>query len=267
VQFQLRFSRKDQKGYKSLGNFILKNLDVMNKKILEQYAKAGVFADFGINKASAIESVRDILDFLDQIKAVSESYTIFDLCSDIDLASYIDTCKIRSINKEDDLAYEVDTLGLYITKHPLEDFVVNETMAIDVKDLNWLGDGTDFHSVGAICAIDVRKTKNKTNMATFDLTGPLSSVRCTVFPKSYEKFINVISEGKVVVIRGFVKEEEESKTFIVNEIISDYSRYISKIKAKTSNFIKWMDVESVNENSEKEIGIEVNKSLSYILER
>lgn len=272
--------RRTKKGYKSLGHFIMRNLDCLNKKILEQYAKAGLFSTLNINKESSLESVRNILDFMDRQKSVSEYETIFDLVKDIDLEKYIDNCKIIKNDIEDSLSYEIETLGFYITKHPLEGKQIDTSKVMGgvkvctLPEVSTYFDGQGFIAIGAISSIDVRKTKAKTNMATFELTTDEDSIRCIVFPQSYSKHMDMIEEGKVVAISGVVKDDDDDKTFIVNEISSNYERFILETKVKADEFIDWFNTNddalikaTLKINNKLPVGIVISDYLSYILEK
>jgi DNA polymerase-3 subunit alpha len=250
--------RRPKKNYKSFGHFILKNVDILNKKILDQYAKAGVFRDFGINKVSALQSVQEILKFMDIQKSISERHTIFDLCK-IDLQGFIDETIVKKIAKEDPLGYEIETLGLYITRHPLEDYVVvNRGDFVQVEDLYRQMSDSIYVTVGAICNIDIRKTKKKKNMASFDITGPTDDVQCICFPQKYDEVKDLLEEGALVSVTGLLRDEDEGKIFIVNKISKDYRQHLGTFIPKTSSF-------TPSNNEIKEVVI--NDNLKYVLWR
>jgi DNA polymerase-3 subunit alpha len=261
-------NRPKKNKYRSFGHFALRNKSILNKKVLEQYAKAGLFADFGLNKASALSSVRGLLDFLDRQKACEDYYTIFDHIDSIDLSSYIDNCIVKKCDKEDDLQYEIETLGLYITKHPLEDYDINTDVANRIEEVARFDDNSVFNIVGAISSIDVRKTKQKKNMASFNMTSPDQSLRCILFPKSYSENMDFLEEGKVVVVSGVVKDDGEEKIFIVNHINDDYYTCLTKSVSRSTSFIKWVNINDLKEKDlSSEMGVTVSESLSYILVR
>jgi DNA polymerase-3 subunit alpha len=228
--------KRPKKGYKSLGDFILRNFELINKKVLESYAKAGCFVEFGINKISAIRTVDNILDFIDIQKSIKDYNTIFDMV-DIDLAEYFNTCKVTHVDKEDPLSFEIETLGLYITKHPMEGYIVNDlrdsSNIIDIikrYESGEIDNGDKVSTVGAICAINVRKTKSKTNMATFTLTSESHSVTCVVFPQQYSRFQHLIEEGKMVHIAGQLKSDDGILTLMINHMSENVQPYMAKIE-------------------------------------
>lgn len=262
--------RRPKKGYASFGAFLLKNIDILNKKIVESYAKAGAFASF-TNKDSILSSVDNILEFISLHKGLSEYYSIFDIAK-INVAGYIDQHKINQSDKEDDLKYEIETLGLYITKHPMESYIVNDRMkTIQVGNVENYHDGARIITAGAICSIDIRKTKAKTNMASFDLTDATRSVKCIVFPKVFAQFQDAMEEGKIVAVRGVVKEEDETLMLSVNEIIDDpkeLAKYLCPIQRRDDSLttVRWhRDIASIKKL--ERAGLIVNSGLSFILER
>lgn len=264
--------RRPKKGYKSLGHFVIRNLDILNKKILENYAKAGAFKGFGINKTSAIISVQDILHFMDVHKSISDYNTIFDIAK-VDLEEYFNTCLITEIEKEDPLDYEIETLGLYITKHPLEDFIVNNDNSIPIKDLyNDRYNDQRVTAVGAICNIAVKKTKAKTNMASFDLTCPDNSINCLCFPKVYSQVQDALKEGKLVGLTGVLRDEDGLKTLLVNDV-NEPDLYLCKMVAKKDSWVppKKIDVKDLFKLMEPsdfvEFSVVVNPQLEFILRR
>lgn len=252
--------RRPKKNYKSFGHFILKNLDVLNKKVLDQYAKAGVFRDFGVNKVSALQSVQGILAFMDIQKGVSERHTIFDLCKkDIDLQKYIDESIVFNIEKEDPLQYEIETLGLYITKHPLEDYIVEDRgRFVQVENLHLQHADNVYDTVGAICNIVIRKTKKKKNMASFDITGPTDDMECICFPQKYDQVKDALVEGALVTVSGVLREEDGDKVLIVNRVGDNYRQHLGK-------FVPKVDTVAPSSSDIKEVVI--NDNLKYILWR
>jgi len=228
---------RPKSGYKSLGHFVERNKDLINSKVLESYAKAGVFSDFG-NKESILQSIRDMLDYNSIIKDI-KTYTIFDLCK-IDYSEFINNCILKRINVEDSMSYEIDALGLYIKKHPMEDYILDPHKCIEISDLKKYDDGMTVITVGALSCIEVRKTKAKLNMASFNLDSCESSIECICFPKTYSKIMDLLQEGKVVVIsHAFVKVENNERVLIVNDITDNLKGYAYKKmkKKETEEFI------------------------------
>lgn len=267
--------RRGKRGYKSFGDFVVKNIDIINKKILEAYIKAGVFKSFGINKASLLDSIEPILEFNTIHKNISENISIFDIAK-IKIPEYIDKCLLTYNPRVDELGYEIETLGTYITKHPMEDWMVNDRYkgARSVKDILASEEAEDgfIATAGCICLITIRKTKAKTNMASFSLTTPTEDIKCFVFPKVFPTVTEYLQEGKIVGIKGFVKEEEGIKSIFVNSFLDDHelSRLTCKIDRReevVESLRYFRDIDGINADQYEKFGIIINDNLTYILSR
>jgi DNA polymerase-3 subunit alpha len=218
-------ARRPKKGYTSLGHFIRRNLDLINSKILESYTKAGCFKSFGYNKQSVLNSIQNILDFISVLKEYDKYNTFFDLCN-ISLDNFIDSCIMKDSQKEDTLSYEIDSLGLYISKHPM-----------DVYDLKGMNDPSfveyyenedEFITIGCLSGIEVRKTKAKLNMCKFNIASSMYNLPCIIFPKAYSKYVNdpTIAEGRMVCVQGRIKISDTGRELIVNDIHDNIDRYL-----------------------------------------
>lgn len=260
--------------YKGIGHFIMRNYSVLNSKILESYAKAGCFKTFGYNKETIINSIPYILDFLSTYKEL-EQYSIFDLCK-ISLEEYIEKCIIRRVNKEDDLRYEIDSLGLYITRHPMDDVLINSDYCMDISDFGRYDDGDPFATVGCISRLTVKKTKAKTNMCTFDITSGTGNIPCIMFPATYSKFMEsgCLQEGKMVFVGGRIKsdggavEEGKNNTLMVNDISKDLKMYICRVERKGIEYEK-VDIREMGSFNlaSRYYRVRINETMEILMEK
>ena len=210
----------------------------------------------------------NILNFIDVQKQVQEYNTIFEIC-DINLAEYFNSCKIIKSEEDDLLSYEVETLGLYITKHPMEGYLANDMKGcIDIHEISEWHEGDRILTVGTICGIEVRKTKAKTNMASFSLLSDKSSIDCLIFSAKYAALQDVIEEGALIVLDGFVRSEDGKLLITVNNINTDYLPYLAVIeKYEKEKSIKTYKDVSLIDGSESELKFVINSKLAYILEK
>ena len=257
--------------YKGLGHFIVRNYSILNSKILESYAKAGCFKCFGYNKETIIQSIPYILEFLSIYKGLTQ-YTIFDLCK-IPLEDYLEKCIIKNSRKEDDLGYEIDSLGLYITKHPMDNVIINDQMCTDISKFPEFYDGDSFGTVGCISRLTIKKTKAKTNMCTFDITSGSGNISCIMFPTTYSKFMEsgCLVEGKMVFVSGKIKSdggEDKNNILMVNDTSSNTKPYVCRVEAKEKE-IHWNETFGLCslDFMEDIIGIKINDKIKIVLER
>jgi DNA polymerase-3 subunit alpha len=101
------------------------------------------------------------------------------------------------------LSWERELLGLYLSHHPLEDFQTylaeNTT---DMKLLDASMDGLSAEVGGTV--EDVREiiTKNGSKMAFVKLADLTTEIEVVVFPKVYDKFSHLLQRDKILISKG-----------------------------------------------------------------
>ncbi|MCX8033238.1 MAG: DNA polymerase III subunit alpha [Thermoleophilia bacterium] len=121
----------------------------------------------------------------------------------------------EDFSKEELLALEKETLGLYVTSHPLRDVrhQIREESDHLISELNQLPDGTITTVIGMVSAVK-RITSKKTGeqMAFVTLEGLEGSVEMLCFPNLYREVKDLLVEDRVVKVKGRVDRKEESET-------------------------------------------------------
>jgi len=118
-------------------------------------------------------------------------------------------------SKEELLALEKETLGLYVSSHPLKDIrqQVRREAGHLISQLGELPDGAITTIVGMVSAVK-RITTKKTNelMAFVTIEGLEGSVEMLCFPSIFQDSKEFLVEDKVVKIKGRVDHKDEAET-------------------------------------------------------
>jgi len=121
----------------------------------------------------------------------------------------------EDFSKEELLALEKETLGLYVTSHPLRDVrhQISEEADHLISELSQLPDGTVTTVIGMVSSVK-RITSRKTGeqMAFVALEGLEGSVEMLCFPNLYREVKDLLVEDRVVKVKGRVDRKEESET-------------------------------------------------------
>lgn len=149
------------------------NAGVTNKKIFENLAFAGAFDGFGVSRRSVVENIQKIIAGA-KTKA-NKGEDLFDIfADDNDKIKEIDLTQIVEYPFVDKLAYESETIGLYLTGHPMDN----------------LGGG--LRSAGIKTISEILSAKKK---GTYQIAAVVSSI--TRKSKKNGKSINVtLDDGK-----------------------------------------------------------------------
>lgn len=209
--------------YQNLEDFISRNAEgELNKRVIENMIKAGAFDDLGGTRKQFMTIYVRILDRItnDKKHNMAGQMSLFDIVSEDQKEEFdIRLPDVGEYSKEMKLAFEKEVLGVYVSGHPLEeyeelwrknikntttDFLLDEeTGAMHVMD------GVKTTIGGLVTEKKIKYTKNEQVMAFLTLEDLLGSIEVIVFPKTYSKYGNLLSEDSKVFLTGRVAGEDE----------------------------------------------------------
>lgn len=179
----------------------------VNRKVLENLTKAGVFTNFGLNKKTIISSLDIIINYGELIKDLSEEYA---LKPEIKL--------LPEFSKRELMAMELEVFGFYLTDNPITEYKLKSQNIIELANLELYFDKT----VEAIVQIDrIKKidTKNGNVMAFISASDEIAAADLTLFPQVYEKYKN-LEVGQIIHIVGKAEKRFDKMQIIVNDILT-----------------------------------------------
>lgn len=222
--------------YTSFKNF-LKRIGYNTKKdVTEGLIKAGALDIFCGNRAAMTAKAVPMASLISKIKKndikLAEKQAIEEknkkVLNEIDklieandeLKKLLALEKLNtSIEDNDRLIKEKELTGLFLSASPLDDYKTP-------RELNCLPISEVFESTNTLMGLitNLRITKRKSDgkpMAFFDLEDGTGVISVCCFTKAYEKNKGMIEEGKVVKIKGSIKEKNDD--FISLEEENDIS--------------------------------------------
>ena len=206
----------------------------VNKRTVESFIKAGAFGpEFGTRK-QLMQVYVGVMDDVAQErkKSFTGQMSLFDFASEEDKQEFeIRLPNVGEYSKEELLTFEKEVLGVYLSGHPLEEYMsvlqkntTADTLAFQLDEETGEVKAQDGDTVtlgGMISGITRKTTKTNTTMAFLTLEDLLGTVEIIVFPRDYEKYRSVIAEDAKVLIKGRVSaEEDKAAKLICTEIIS-----------------------------------------------
>jgi DNA polymerase-3 subunit alpha len=117
------------------------------------------------------------------------------------------------------LTLEKQTLGVYISDHPLNKVidVFDNPGITSVIDLPEIGSGY-VTIIGLVSGVKKRKTKKGDLMAVFMLEDLNASVEIVVFPKTMYSFSQFIHDDEIIRVKGRVDTKDDNFKFIAQTI-------------------------------------------------
>lgn len=211
--------RKEKGPYHSFTDFISRiNSKDLNKKSLESSIKAGVFDKFE-ERNKLLANLEGILDFNREMQKAqfNGQKSLFGKISNI-----VPSFKLKATAPADswqNLLWEKELLGLYISSHPLERFKnILEKKTLPLKEIK-NGIFNQKVRVGGIIShikkILTRKGQPMLFMKLEDLT---DKVEVVVFPGVIERNPSLFQENKIVFVTGKAEQWHDPPKLICEDI-------------------------------------------------
>ena len=204
--------------FTSVTNF-LERIDQrkVNKKVIDGLIKAGAFDSLEGTRAGAMDTMNRLLGngMKSSAGRVFGQQSIF---SDIPDA---ETGVVSEWNKDELLKYEKESLGFYITGHPLIKYeaYLKKLGTKTISELEETADGQEVRIAGILTAIRKTQTKSKAEiMAYCTLEDPEANIDIIVFPELYKSSLAILQKDVPLLVKGSVDKTEKGIKIIANEI-------------------------------------------------
>ncbi|MCW4026587.1 MAG: OB-fold nucleic acid binding domain-containing protein, partial [Candidatus Bathyarchaeota archaeon] len=236
----------------------------VNKRTIEALAKAGVFDSLGVSRAGVLSVVEELVKHHTKMKAYNkkmetyrkrlERYTEreYDRKEKIQagqkpkpslkkpvepqLPPPVQIPEVEEMELDELLRQEKETLGLYITSHPLYNYEL-EILKLTDAHTGSLADhshGEYVTLLGLISSIRHIKTKKGSHMAVLDLEDLHGHVQATVFPGLYLHHKHLLEESKVILLSGRVEEVDETNRRLIALKIESLPEKVTKTEEPPS---------------------------------
>jgi DNA polymerase-3 subunit alpha len=196
----------------------------LNKRVLESLVKSGAMDSLGWRRSQYMSLIDSAIEHGQKLRRDRESgqkglFSSLSLeQSALPEPSPPDTPEWPL---EQRLTLEKETLGFYVSGHPLDRFA-EEIARFSKKNIAELineGNTAECKVAGIITDFRQRRTKKGDLMAVFNLEDLTGSVETVVFPNSYQKFESYLTADAPLIISGkFEFEGERSYKIIASDL-------------------------------------------------
>ncbi len=199
---------------------------LVNKRPIESLIKAGAFDDLAdgpipSRRARLFAGVDKAIEHGGRQQRNREEgmVSFFDLAQEDEPAAAIPLPSVPPWSEAQQLAFEKESLGLYMSGHPLERF----SEELKVFGAQRIGELTaslaDVWVAGIISSIRALKTKKGDRMAVFVLEDIAGSIEVVVFPEAFAKSGSLIAADAMMLVRGKFEKDEESARLVATELM------------------------------------------------
>jgi DNA polymerase-3 subunit alpha len=200
------------------------DLRKVNKRVIESLIRCGAFDSTGAPRARMMAALEDALEYgqLVQKKKMDPQMGLFDTGGgDEEPINRPTMLEITEWEEKQLLAFEKESLGFYITGHPLSRFEdtleqFTNTDALAIQEIN---DKAPVRIGGLVSASRVLRTRKGDLMAFVTVTDLHGSVEVVVFPEAYAAAGDLIVNDKPILVQGQVQKEESGVKILADTII------------------------------------------------
>lgn len=219
-------ARQEKGPFRSLADFCERvDLHQVNKRVLENLIRGGAFSSLGLYRSQLLHMLDECLETAQQVqrRKASGQLSLLDLV-DVDAPGTSIGPVIPDIpefSPQELLAMERETLGLYISGHPLKEHQANlrRTVSHSIAELSQVADGSRIRVGGLITNYRRSVTKKGTTMAYLTLEDLTGAVEVLLFPRTYLKCGSLLQEQQVVVIDGRLSHQEEELKIFADQMV------------------------------------------------
>lgn len=226
--------REERGPYKSLTDLIERLAGSINKKGLEALIKSGALDGLSGSRREKMAVYEQVLDSISHEKhsKMAGQLSLFDIAPKDDLSALeVKMPELGEFDVETKLAFEKEMLGVYLSGHPLESYQDMLKSVCNASSLDFAYDeeegmvnvapGKDYILGGIASVVNIKLTRNNQRMAFITLEDLVGSVEVIVFPRDFEKYKDLIEEGRKYIISGKASlEENDAAKLIAGKIIT-----------------------------------------------
>ena len=244
--------REENGPYRDLFDFCARiDLRKANKRVLEGLVRSGALDKLGPSRASLMEALPRALKLADQTgknqKNGMEDLFGFDqdLLNDSP-ATYLD---LPEWGDNQRLGYEKETLGLYLTGHPinqwlpeLKNFTSSRIVRLQPEK------GRNVVAAGLIVALRTMTSKRGDKIAFFTIDDRSGRIEVALFGKEFAQFGHHLARDKIIVVEGEVSQNDYGVSLgasFLTDIDGARDRYATQLELQLQEPVSEEDLQQL----------------------
>ncbi|PSV18782.1 DNA polymerase III subunit alpha [Photobacterium leiognathi subsp. mandapamensis] len=207
-------SARDKGGhFKDLFDFCARiDTKKVNKRVLEKLIKSGAMDRLGPNRAAMLATLDDAIKAASQHHQ-AEAFGQTDMFGVLTAAPEEVEHKYANIPESPDKVWlegERETLGLYLTGHPINAYIpeLKHYTTWRLKDAQQTGRDKVATVAGLVIAARVMTTKRGTRIGLMTLDDRSGRMEVMLFSDALDRYIDLLEKDKIVVVSGQVSFDD-----------------------------------------------------------
>ena len=228
--------REEGGPFKSLEDFVERMGEgELNKRAVENFIKCGAADCFGYHRSELLAVFEPLMDSVASTrkKNLEGQLGLFSMFDEEDAARGVPIPKREELSKGEKLAMEKETMGIYVSGHPMDDYrpFLKDTHVVQIAKLMdenaGYQDNQTVSIAGILETVKLKNTRNNSLMAYVTIEDDTASMEMLAFSNVLDQFGGYLKEGSAVVITGRLSiREDKDPQIVINRArpISDYAQ-------------------------------------------
>jgi len=188
------------------------DVKAVNRKVYEALIKCGALDPLPGNRAQLLDALEAALEVAARAARDRESGqgSLFGSIVEPHPALKPSLRPLPSPTTMEQLGWEKETLGIFVSGHPLADVAeaLSRTGALPIRDLRDVPDESVVRIAGLVTGVRRTLTKAQSQMLIATVEDTTGAVECIVFPKQYADLQARFVEDAIVIITGRLRMRE-----------------------------------------------------------
>jgi DNA polymerase III subunit alpha len=224
------------------------NMSVLNKRAIEALIRSGAMDTFGADRAVLLASMSEAVKTAEQSDRTQAS-GVDDMFGDLIPAEstqdvYSNYRKVKAWSEQRRLQEEKDSLGLYLSGHPIEEYLPEIQLMTKNRIVNLKADKSNQMVIGLIHDMRIIKSKRGDTIAILTLDDRSARIEVSLFGEVYESCREILSKDIVVFVEGAVSLDEYSG----NSSLQIRARKIMTFKDARQQYVRNITLDLQQEN-------------------
>jgi DNA polymerase-3 subunit alpha len=196
----------------------------VNKRVLESLVKCGALDSLNAARAQLMAGLEEVLRWAEQ-KANSATNSaqlgLFASPTGQNGADHPDLPQVEEWGDIDKLRNERETLGFFITGHPLDKYVgrLHGVVSLTTETLKNRAHQEKVRLAGVIHSLKLKNNKKGDRYATFTLEDKDGVVEVIVWPEAYRQHEATLHADQPVCLSGMLDVDEERCQIIADQVV------------------------------------------------
>jgi DNA polymerase III subunit alpha len=202
-------ARRESGAFRSLHDLCERaDLRAVNRRVIESFVKSGCFDSLDARRSALFAAIDTAMELGQKRQRDIEQgqSSLFGMLGTGDATSpqAAPPADVPGWSEAERLAFEKESLGFFISGHPLERFLaeLREVCNATTADLAGLTESREVAVGGIIGALRLIKTRKGDRMASFLLEDLEGTVEALVFPEAYKRLAGRLADDAIVLVKG-----------------------------------------------------------------